>query len=51
MLGLGNEAPDACIISAEAVVQTDVHKLPLRFAPVELSSPGPVVELGGPESG
>ena len=51
MLGLGNEAPDACILSAEAVVQTDVHKLPLRFAPVQISSPRPVVELCGPESG
>lgn len=51
MLGLGNEAPDACILSAEAVVQTDVHKFPLRFAPVQPSSPRPVVKLGRPEWG
>ena len=47
MLGLGNEAPDACILSAGAVVQTNVHKLPLRFAPVQPSSPDPRMSSAG----
>lgn len=51
MLGLGNEAPDTCILSAEAVVQTNVHKLPLRFAPVQPSSPDPWLNSAGLNGG